>query len=123
MGKENSFKLSAPLDRRQQQCTRIRDKYPDRVPIICEVAKNCDLLLDKSKYLVPVDLTIGQFQYTIRKRISNLDSSLALYMFVNNSLVSMADIMQNVYEEKKDPDGFLYIVLNIESTFGSLFPF
>merc|ERR1711933_631538 len=39
--------------------------------------------LDKKKYLVPSDLTVGQFYFLIRKRIS-LRPEDALFFFVNN---------------------------------------
>ena len=38
--------------------------------VICEKADRTDIpLIDKKKYLVPSDLTVGQFVYVIRKRI------------------------------------------------------
>jgi GABA(A) receptor-associated protein len=47
---------------------RIRAKYPDRIPVICEKALKSNLEdIDKKKYLVPSDLTVGQFVYVIRK--------------------------------------------------------
>uniref|UniRef100_A0A8C9KWV8 Gamma-aminobutyric acid receptor-associated protein n=1 Tax=Serinus canaria TaxID=9135 RepID=A0A8C9KWV8_SERCA len=39
--------------------------------------------LDKKKYLVPSDLTVGQFYFLIRKRI-HLRAEDALFFFVNN---------------------------------------
>ena len=42
-------------------------KYPDRVPVIVERLPKAQIGdLDKKKYLVPVDLTIGQFYFLIR---------------------------------------------------------
>ncbi len=37
------------------------------------------------RYLVPSDLTVGQFVYVIRKRI-NLPAEKAIFVFVKNSL-------------------------------------
>ena len=46
---------------------KIRAKYPDRVPVIVERLPKAQIDdLDKKKYLVPVDLTIGQFYFLIR---------------------------------------------------------
>jgi GABA(A) receptor-associated protein len=118
MAVENSFKLSAPYDKRVHDSRRIRDKYPDRIPVICEVAKSSSLSLDKCKYLVPHDITVGQFQYILRKKIPNLTADQGLYMFVNNSLPTITSEMSILYNEKKDDDGFLYIIINTESTFG-----
>ena len=49
---------------------RIRNKYPDRIPVICEKTEKANIDdIDKKKYLVPADLTAGQFVYVIRKRL------------------------------------------------------
>jgi hypothetical protein len=64
--------------------------------------------IDKKKYLVPADLTVGQFVYVIRKRIK-LSAEKAIYIFVNNVLPPTAAYMSALYDEHKDEDGFLYI--------------
>ena len=66
----SQFKDEHPLQKRQLEATRIREKYPDRVPCIVEKAEKSDIsTIDKKKFLVPHDLTVGQFVYVIRKRI------------------------------------------------------
>lgn len=42
-------------------------------------------MIDKKKYLVPADLTVGQFVYVIRKRIK-LSPEKAIFIFVNEIL-------------------------------------
>ncbi len=64
--------------------------------------------IDKEKYLVPNDLTVGQFIYVIRKRIK-LSPEKALFIFVDDVLPPIAALMSSIYEEHKDDDGFLYI--------------
>ncbi|KAE9034773.1 hypothetical protein PR001_g9578 [Phytophthora rubi] len=60
--------------------------YSDRIPVICEKADPSDILdIDKKKFLVPVDLTVGQFVYVIRKRIK-LSPEKAIFIFINNVL-------------------------------------
>lgn len=70
------------------------------------------------RYLVPSDLTVGQFVYVIRKRIK-LSAEKAIFIFVDNVLPPTGEIMSSVYEEKKDEDGFLYITYSGENTFGA----
>ena len=41
--------------------------------------------IDKKKYLVPGDLTVGQFVYVIRKRIK-LEHEKTLFIFINGIL-------------------------------------
>jgi GABA(A) receptor-associated protein len=74
--------------------------------------------IDKKKYLVPADLTIGQFVYIIRKRIK-LSPQKAIFIFIDEVLPPAAALMSSIYEEHKDEDGFLYITYSGENTFGS----
>jgi len=117
-GGKSSFKNEHPLEKRQAEALRIREKYPDRIPVIVEKAGRSDIPdIDKKKYLVPGDLTAGQFVYVIRKRIK-LSPEKAIFIFVNNILPPTAALMSSIYEEHKDEDGFLYIVYSGENTFG-----
>jgi GABA(A) receptor-associated protein len=95
--------LSVPkIEKRKSEAERIRSKYPDRVPVICEKADRSDIPdIDKKKYLVPSDLTVGQFHYVIRKRIK-LAPEKALFLFCSNSIPPNAALMSTVYEEQKD---------------------
>merc|ERR1712032_999920 len=118
-GNKSSFKSEHPLEKRQAEALRIREKYPDRIPVIVEKAGRSDIPdIDKKKYLVPGDLTAGQFVYVIRKRIK-LSPEKAIFIFVNNILPPTAALMSSIYDEHKDEDGFLYIVYSGENTFGS----
>jgi GABA(A) receptor-associated protein len=74
--------------------------------------------LDKKKYLVPSDLTVGQFVYVIRKRIK-LSPEKAIFIFIDNRLPASASLMSTIYEELRDQDGFLYIKYSGENTFGN----
>ncbi|KAI8474820.1 MAG: autophagy protein Atg8 ubiquitin like-domain-containing protein [Monoraphidium minutum] len=113
-----SFKQEHSLEKRQAEAARIRDKYPDRIPVIVEKAEKSDIPdIDKKKFLVPADLTVGQFVYVIRKRIK-LSPEKAIFVFVKNVLPPTAALMSSVYEDHKDEDGFLYITYSGENTFG-----
>ncbi|KAJ4851228.1 Autophagy- protein 8C-like [Turnera subulata] len=141
---KSSFKLEHPLERRQAEAGRIREKYPDRIPVIVERAEKsdvpdidkkklafiflklfrtlnllpCYLLVVQCRYLVPADLTVGQFVYVVRKRIK-LSPEKAIFIFVKNILPPTAAMMSAIYEENKDEDGFLYMTYSGENTFGS----
>ncbi|KAK6919359.1 Autophagy protein Atg8 ubiquitin-like, partial [Dillenia turbinata] len=117
--------------RRQAEAARIREKYPDRIPVIVERAEKSDIPdIDKKKYLVPADLTVGQFVYVVRKRIK-LSPEKAIFIFVknilpptggvtNHSMDSKPAMMSAIYEENKDEDGFLYMTYSGENTFGEI---
>ncbi|KAJ8633716.1 hypothetical protein MRB53_027052 [Persea americana] len=113
-----SFKQEYDLDKRRAEAARIREKYPDRIPVIVEKAERSDIPnIDKKKYLVPSDLTVGQFVYVIRKRIQ-LSAEKAIFIFVDNVLPPTGALMSTIYDEKKDEDGFLYVTYSGENTFG-----
>lgn len=118
MGGRMGFKAEHPPEKRQAEAQRIREKYPDRIPVIVEKAEKSDIPdIDKKKYLVPADLTVGQFVYVIRKRIK-LSPEKAIFIFVNNVLPPTAALMSSIYDEHKEDDGFLYILFSGENTFG-----
>ena len=114
----NTFVDTHSIEDRIKESQKITLKYPTRIPIIVERSKKCELQeIDKKKYLVPKDMTMGQFVFVIRKRIK-LDTSQALFVMVDNTLESSNQLLGNVYDEKASKDGFLYITYTSENTFG-----
>jgi GABA(A) receptor-associated protein len=116
----SKFKDTNSLDNRKSESARIIQKYPDRIPIICERSDTERSLpeLDRKKYLTPSSLTFAEFQFVIRKRI-DLKSDQALYCFVGETaLVPVGRTLSDIYNEFKNEDGFLYVVYASESTFG-----
>ena len=112
------FEINNDLAKRKSESEKIRKTYPDKIPIICECVKSTNLKLDKHKYLVPQDLTVGQFVYVIRKRIKLLPEK-ALYLFVNNKLPQTNALVSEVYRNEKSDDGFLYFLAHEETSFGA----
>mmetsp|Transcript_23858 Transcript_23858/g.27046 ORF Transcript_23858/g.27046 Transcript_23858/m.27046 type:complete len:122 (+) Transcript_23858:127-492(+) len=108
---EFAFKKEYPFDKRTTEAQRIKSKYPDRIPVICEKAPRSTLPdIDKKKYLVPNDLSVSQFMYIIRKRIK-LPKEKSLMIFVNgNELIKGETLMNDAYQKYRDEDGFLYVV-------------
>lgn len=114
------FKNEFSFERRRDESTRVLNRYPDRVPIICEknrtASKGCPEI-DKKKYLVPRDLNMGQFLYVVRKRLK-LDPEKAVFLFVGNSLPPSSATINQIYNYNKDQDGFLYVTYALENVFG-----
>ena len=80
------FKSTKSLQERSNEARRIKAKYPDRLPIYVEY--KFPVNDKKNKFLVPTDLTCGQFMYIIRKRVK-LAADEGLFIYVNNrNLVS-----------------------------------
>ncbi len=116
---EFQFKKNHTFDQRKGEAKRIISKYPDRIPVIVEKLEKSQIPdIDKKKYLVPSDLTVGQFLYIIRKRIK-LNPEQAIFIFVaDNVLPATSLIMSQLYREQKDDDGFLYILYSGEQVYG-----
>ena len=97
---------------------RILEKYPDRVPVYVNKKEGSNIEeITKHKYLVPKEMTMGNFIYVLRKNIT-LKSSQALFVFVDNLIVSNSEMMGEVYDRHKHGDKFLYVIYSSESTFG-----
>jgi len=106
--------------KRLMESSKIREKYPDRIPVICEKDPKSKIgSIDKTKYLVPADLTITQFSYIIRKKLE-LEKSKALFLLVSGKHSPTGEsVMSDVYSQFKDSeDGFLYITYTGEETWG-----
>jgi GABA(A) receptor-associated protein len=112
----NSFKSNFSYDARKKEADKLRKKYPDKYPVVCDTDKTAPKL-DKNKYLVSGDITIGQFLYVVRKRIE-LTPEYALYFYINGRLLPPSQLVSQVYNEMHEDDGFLYIQIFGESTFG-----
>ena len=115
-----NFEKTHKFEDRLVESTKIRNKYPDRVPVIVERNPNSSNVpnIDKNKYLVPGELTVGQFLYVIRKRIK-LNAEQAIFIFVNGKILpSTSEIMSNLYKDYKTECGYLFINYSGESTFG-----
>ena len=117
----STYKQKHPFEVRQNESTRIRDKFPGRVPLIVERSPNNNHVpqIDKEKFLVPGDLTVSQFLFVLRNRMK-LSSEKALFIFIGGTLPITSSLMRELYAQHKDADGFMYAMYSGENTFGSL---
>ena len=116
-----TFKERHDFESRVQESSRVISKYTERIPVIVEKSPHSDVPgIDKCKYLVPKDLTVGQFIYVLRKRLE-LKPSQSIFIFINNNLPPASALMSSIYKEHSDSDGFLYVLYSGESAFGTDF--
>lgn len=104
-----------------KEVTHIRTKYPNHIPIIVKInPKDNTLRLQKYKFLVDKNISVGQFLYTVRKRLdSKLSATEGLYLFCDNMLPPTSEMLSFVYNNHKDPQtGMLVFILCKENTFG-----
>ena len=122
MSNKNTFKYKSDhsIEERKNESSRILSTYPNRLPIICEKAPNSDIpSIQKTKYLVPSDMTANQFQFLIRRNI-NLNQNSALYLITDKGItLTLSQTMMEVYNNNKDKqDNFLYLYYASELTWG-----
>jgi len=113
------FQKTFSLEKRLEESNKIKEKYENKIPIIVEKSKAGNLpKIDKCKFLVPSDMTLGQFIYVLRRRIK-LDEKEAIYIFVDkNVLPQTSASMVQLYDQYKNKDGFLYMSYCNENVFG-----
>lgn len=119
--KKGGFKAENTLEQRKKESSKIMGKYADRIPIVVEVAKDSAGVLslknNKYKFLAPDELTLGQFNFVIRRN-STLKQEQGLIIFINNVIPPTSRTLKSLYDENKDEDGFLYCTISVENTFG-----
>uniref|UniRef100_A0A7S1AZX7 Autophagy-related protein n=1 Tax=Noctiluca scintillans TaxID=2966 RepID=A0A7S1AZX7_NOCSC len=113
-----------PFEKRVAEANRIRAKYPDRIPVICERAARSSLPnIEKKKFLVPGTMLAGEFKYIVHKHLSQggtrLSADQTIYLFVGSTSPKTGALMSEVYEKYKSEDGFLFITYSAENTLGS----
>jgi GABA(A) receptor-associated protein len=114
------YQKTHTFEKRKIDATKLKAKYPNRCPIICEVAATHRkaLQLDSCKYLVPKDLTFGQFIYLVRRRIK-LTPEKGLYIFnEQGNLPASAHLISQIENTCMNADGFVYLVISMEDTYG-----
>lgn len=113
-----NFKEQMTLDERKAKSLKLRKKYRNRIPIIFQSTENSSVpSIDKIKYLIPSDLTIGGFLADMRRRIQ-LAPEEAIFLFINDKIPMQSETLDSVYSKEKDEDGFLYIYYTGENCFG-----
>lgn len=115
-----SFKQRKSFENRRQEVENIRKKFPTKIPVVVErYQREVNLpVMDKTKFLVPPEITTMTFSYIIRNRL-RVPSSRAFYFVVNNqSLASSSKTIAEIYKEHKDEDGFLYMTYTSQEMFG-----
>ncbi|KAL4639898.1 microtubule-associated proteins 1A/1B light chain 3C-like [Arapaima gigas] len=141
------FKQRKSFVTRKQEVAGIRSKFPTKVPVRAALqaasgerpsaprSPHAALLfqviierypkekflppLDKTKFLVPQELSMSQFVTIIRNRMSLLPSQAFYLLIDNHGLTNMSLTMAQVYKEHRDDDGFLYMTYASQEMFGT----
>jgi len=141
-----AYEDQIPFDKRFAEATRIVEKYPDRIPLVCErvpahIQKTTLPMLSKKKFLVPGKMSLAQFAQVIKKQVEeeasstdnthpgsapdtrskirkNLESRALYFMMRNRQAPAMTKTLAELYSSNQDDDGFLYLHFGEENIFG-----
>lgn len=111
-----NFREDRSLENRRVTSETLIKQYPDRIPVIVKSD-----FISKDKFLTPATLTVSSFMKEICKYSSNssINRNEGIFIFIGNIIPSPSDVMQNLYNRYKDEDGFLYVTLEKENSFGA----
>ena len=115
------FKSDKDWMERLTMARGLSNKHHNCIPVIVDRLKKTTPMPLKNKFLAPKNLTGGELMSVVRKHIGELKPEQAIYMFVGNTNTLFPNSMSliDIYTQNKEIDDFLYIVYDIESTFGN----
>jgi len=117
---QQPFREKLSLQKRKELSAKITATHTSRVPIIVERSQDSPNLplLDKKKFLAPQHYTMANFVAEIMNHLpSHEQSSLSFYVG-NGTRAMPAMLIQQVYDQYKDIDGFLYVTYGEHKAFG-----
>jgi len=105
-----------------EEAKRMRERFPDRVPVLCERSPYSDLPpVSKRKLAVPGNMLCGEFKYMVHKHVVQECSSRAeqtIYIFVNGIAPKTSTPMSELYAQLGPGAGFLHVSYSAENTLG-----
>lgn len=116
--KMSKFKSKLSIEKRLEVSKKLLAQYHDRLPVFIEKKDKTDPDIEREKFLVPNNYTIGLLMKEIRKHITKLQPGETIMLFCNNKMLRTSDTIMSVYTQNKDRDNLLYLVYTVESSFG-----
>lgn len=102
------------FEERKKLSQEIIDKYTNRKPVIIYNDENNT----NYKFLMLDEHTITILLMNLKKRLS-LQQHDSIFLFINRKVIPIpTDNIRELYNEYKDEDGYLYMDVRRENTFG-----
>ena len=110
----------------KNQFKELKERFPNRVPVLLEALKGCTLECTgmDTKFLVPNDLHVSHFQFILRKRLGLAKKSeTAIFLFIKtvgdrHILPASTETFQALYEAHGQEQGHLDMIFSSENVFG-----
>jgi hypothetical protein len=118
---QNEFITNNSLEKRQQQVTTIMEKYSNKIPVVVLFSREINKNRTSSyiKYLFSDDLKSNYITMILRKNII-LDPRKSIFLLSETgSILPNNCEIGEFYHKYKNEDGYLYIQVHVENTFGS----
>ena len=88
------------------------------------ILPNKDIQICKRRFLFHRDNNFGYCVTAVRKHITGLKPSDAIFFLIDDRLISITELVGDFYEkykrDKREHDAFLYIKIFKENSFGKL---
>lgn len=110
--------INKDINERRNICDSLIRTYKDRIPVICQPGNKQTPSIDKKKFLVPSDMTLGDFVCHIKRRLPHQFQHNMLVIFINNVYLKVSTTFEEAYYMYPSEDGMLYMKFYIENTFG-----
>ena len=112
-----NYKEYKTLEQRKNEAKTLSSKYPDKIPLIINECPEDYKYRVKRKMLLPIDMTLGQFMFSIRSKF-NINKDESLLIFIGKTMPKSSTLISELHKQYKDEDGFLYVSIIKESVFG-----
>lgn len=106
------------FEKRKEAAQRLLQKNPGYLPVLIDLYGDTKRIhLEKRKFLIHEEAMISRMLCEIRKR-STLAPDEGVFLFCDNILLVLTETVGNLYRKYARKDGFLYLQLSVENTFG-----
>lgn len=96
-------------------CENLKRQYPGTVPVIIKTT----LELNNYKYLAKNSMTVAALTLDIRGRNPKIITpTVSLHILHNDTVLLPTATLGDLHTKYKDRDGFLYLIITQENTFG-----
>jgi hypothetical protein len=116
---KNVYKEMNSFEKRQDESSRIVQKYKGKIPVVVLMDPLTKSKESFYKYLISGDLDGIYIIRLIRNKIV-IDKSKGLFCLTEKNGTMLTSSMQfsEIYHSNRDEDGFLYLTILVENTFG-----